>query len=641
MPSPVRRTRPLVLSATLLAVLLTFALGFQSTSSAAGGVLAPGNFTGMGFDACAAPSAATMDKWMKAKENPYRAVGVYISGGLRACSQPNLTASWISHVTGTGWHVLPLTVGPQASCTGFSKRISDNPANMYAAARAQGRTEATTAVSTAGALGIAPRSTLFYDMESWHTGYDRCDASTLWFLAAWTTELHRLGYASGIYSSASTGIRLLDKIASAPPANYVNPDHIWYAQWNDKADTATSYINAGHWTNHQRVHQFYGGHNATNGGVKLNIDSNWLDLTTPVLGGGPKPTPTPTPTPTPSPTAAPTPTVPATPTAKPAPTPTNPVNPATVTCTRDRVSRTSYPNTDAHSAADQVIAAQCLLRRAKLYTGKVDGVWTPQLTTGLRSFQRSVGLPQRSWLDNRTWTALLSAGFAPSLRMGSSQPVPALLALARALNAAAGAQLHGTAYFGELTRTALIRYQRALFGKGSGVADARTWAALHHGEVIPGTAVRPRVEAGQATTATTPAPSASATPDASPSVTPSPTASATPTTGPGTDPATVPVAPGATDPALSVKPAHKVSQRAIGVQAPTHKGAPALPKARQLTVPQMVPHAAPVTPVRAPLFSTALQSRMWTMMNLLDTHAQDVVAAFAPWLAATEAVDGS
>ena len=660
MPSPVRRARsaelsvprrrlllPVTVLAGMLCAAMVIALGLQPSSSATTGVLTPGTFTGMGFDACAAPSATTMDKWMKAKENPYRAVGVYISGGMRACSQPNLTASWISHVTSTGWHVLPLTVGPQASCTGFSKRVSDKPADTYAAARAQGRAEAATAVATAASLGIAARSTLYYDMESWHTGYDDCDASTLWFLSAWTSELHRRGYTSGVYSSASTGIRLLDKIASAPPTGYVNPDHIWFAQWNDKENTATTYINTGHWINHQRVHQFYGGHKATNGGVTINIDSNWLDVTTPVVGGTPAPKPTPTPTQTATPKPTPTPTATA-----PAATPTV-AAPAAVACTRARVSRTSYPNTSARSSAALVIAAQCLLHREHLYTGKVDGVWTSAMTTALRSFQRSVKLPQRSWIDNRTWTALLSAGFGAKVHLGSKKPVHGLLALARALNAAAGAKLHGTGYFGPLTKKALVRYQRAILGKSSGVANARTWKALHNGRVLP-LPKKPaaRTEAGrmQPRVSVEPTiPAATATPGSTPT-TPSsaqPTPSADPTSespaSQGTEPPATapPVAAGAGDPALSATPSRRISQRSIGVKAPVHKAAPALPKAHQLAVPRMVPKAATATPVRTPLFSTVLQSRMWSIMDLLDSRTREAVTALLPWLSATESVDGS
>src|SRR5215213_5334971 len=41
-------------------------------------------FTGLGFDACSTPSSRSMSAW---KSSPYRAVGVYIGGVNRACSQ--------------------------------------------------------------------------------------------------------------------------------------------------------------------------------------------------------------------------------------------------------------------------------------------------------------------------------------------------------------------------------------------------------------------------------------------------------------------------------------------------------------------------------------------------------------------------
>ena len=56
----------------------------RATASADSGV-----FIGLGFDACTAPSTRTMAAW---GSSPYRAVGVYIGGLNRGCSQPNLTA---------------------------------------------------------------------------------------------------------------------------------------------------------------------------------------------------------------------------------------------------------------------------------------------------------------------------------------------------------------------------------------------------------------------------------------------------------------------------------------------------------------------------------------------------------------------
>ena len=59
---------------------------------------------------------------------------------------------------------------------------------------------------------------------------------------------------------------------------------------------------ANRWTDHQRLHQYTGGHNQAWGGATLNIDNDQLNVN---LGGGSFPQPTPTPTPTPAPTYSP------------------------------------------------------------------------------------------------------------------------------------------------------------------------------------------------------------------------------------------------------------------------------------------------------------------------------------------------
>jgi hypothetical protein len=36
-------------------------------------------------------------------------------------------------------------------------------------------------------------------------------------------------------------------------------------------------VPASYWSNHQRLHQYQGGHNETYGGVKINIDNDYID----------------------------------------------------------------------------------------------------------------------------------------------------------------------------------------------------------------------------------------------------------------------------------------------------------------------------------------------------------------------------
>src|SRR5580658_2643337 len=59
------------------------------------------NRVGLGFDVCAAPSAAFMRAWRRS--SPYRAVGIYIGGSDRACDQRNLTAGWVRREAAAGW----------------------------------------------------------------------------------------------------------------------------------------------------------------------------------------------------------------------------------------------------------------------------------------------------------------------------------------------------------------------------------------------------------------------------------------------------------------------------------------------------------------------------------------------------------
>src|SRR5687768_7637277 len=76
----------------------------------------PGSFAGYALDACDAPSQRTMDRWRTGSK--YWGIGIYIAGMNRGCdAQPNLTPSWVAEQSRKGWHLLPLVVGRQASCS--------------------------------------------------------------------------------------------------------------------------------------------------------------------------------------------------------------------------------------------------------------------------------------------------------------------------------------------------------------------------------------------------------------------------------------------------------------------------------------------------------------------------------------------
>jgi len=222
-------------------------------------------YTGLGFDACSTPSASAMSAW---SASPFRAVGIYIGGANEACSQPNLNATWVQQESAAGWVLLPIYVGLQAPKNGCGC-ASIVPAQ----APAEGTAAADDAINQAEAVGISPGNPIYYDMES----YSRNNTNTpavLAFLSAWTTELHAHGYTSGVYSSATTGITdLVSQVGTA----YVEPDEIWNAEWNGQQTTTSNYLPSADWPNHQRLHQYQGGHNATYGGVTINIDSDYVD----------------------------------------------------------------------------------------------------------------------------------------------------------------------------------------------------------------------------------------------------------------------------------------------------------------------------------------------------------------------------
>jgi hypothetical protein len=226
------------------------------------------DFTGLGFDACSTPSSRTMAAWAT---SPYRAIGVYIGGANRACSQPNLTPEWVGEQVGEGWHLIPTYVGLQAptsscgSCAALSANLTQ--------AKLQGAEAARDAVAEAAAVAMGPGSPIYFDMES-YTRTTSATRATLTFLSEWTTQLHALGYASGVYSSSSSGIA---DLAREFGATYTMPDNVWTANWNGARNALDAYLGTELWSAHQRIHQYLGGHDETYGRTTINIDNDYVE----------------------------------------------------------------------------------------------------------------------------------------------------------------------------------------------------------------------------------------------------------------------------------------------------------------------------------------------------------------------------
>ncbi|MEU4421779.1 glycoside hydrolase domain-containing protein [Actinoplanes sp. NPDC024001] len=228
----------------------------------------PGTFRGYAFDACTAPSSDAMKAWLK---SPYRGIGIYFGGASRGCTQANLTAAWVKEQIGRGWRLLPIYVGPQASCTTATKRnLIDNTR-----AATQGRAAADDAVTQAKKLGLSPESVLIYDMEAYKTNDAACEAGVLAFMSAWTARLHDYGYFSGYYSSVSSGIA--DQVAVYNKPGYVRPDYVDFARWDNVVTVNDKSIPASYWTPQRRMKQYGGPHKETWGGFTINIDSNFVD----------------------------------------------------------------------------------------------------------------------------------------------------------------------------------------------------------------------------------------------------------------------------------------------------------------------------------------------------------------------------
>jgi hypothetical protein len=431
-------------AAAVLTALATLAAGLVLAAPArAANVVTPGNFTGYGFDQCTAPSQRAMDAWLFG--SPYWAVGIYISGASRGClSQPNLTPTWVGTQLAKGWRLLAITLGPQASCTTRPRyleqvRISSDPTRSYERARTQGRAEARKTVGAATRLGISTGSTLWYDLEGFDSTRTNCRESALSFLHAWTRQLHTLGYRSGVYSSAASGIKMLDDARVNRPGTYVMPDQIWIADWNRRADVYSSYVRNSGWMPHKRVHQYRGDHNETYNGVTINIDNDWVDL-----GRG----------------------------SDPGREPSHCGGAASYNFS-------TYIVRSVGDRGARVRAIQCLLKNKRIYAGTVDGIYDAETGAAVRTYRISRGLGSSTTMSQSTWIALLSQGEVVLQKYGAAGP--AVRRLQRALNAADPAGLSITGVFESRTMAAVKAYQGGHGMKRTGVAGKGVWRRLMSG----------------------------------------------------------------------------------------------------------------------------------------------------------------
>lgn len=432
----------------VLVVSLGLTAGMLSPAQAANKPT-PGNFTGYGFDQCLTPTQAKMDAWLDS--SPFLAVGIYISGNSRACRvQPNLTPTWVSTQLQKGWRLLPITLGPQASCLKRFPRYGDDPVIIddpgtdghYRSARLQGRREAATAVQAAAALGIVPGSVLWYDLEGFDDSKTDCRESALAFLSGWSTRIKKLGYYSGVYSSAGSGIRQLDLVRTERPGLYVLPDYLWIARWDGVANTSTSYIPDDGWQPHRRIKQYLGGHDETWGGVTINIDRNFLDV-----GKGS-------------------------------------VAPAETHCRGVEIGFPTYRTlVPGKKRPYLTLALKCLLKERGYYRGTMSYGYGPAIIRAARSWQVKHGFAASDRFTRKHWVALLSQGNTPVLKYGSGSKF--VRRVQRAMNAArtsAQTPLAITGVYDATTVRAVRAWQASVGLPVTGVVAGDSWAALHAGK---------------------------------------------------------------------------------------------------------------------------------------------------------------
>lgn len=400
----------------------------------------PEGWSGFAFDACRAPSQRTMDRWRRT--SPFLGVGVYIGGPLRACPQRHLTKRWVDRQLRSGWKLLPIWVGPQASCTSYRRRIDARPGaeRRFPHAHRQGIKAARGANRAARSLGIPKGTTLWYDLEYFSAHHDRCRNSSLRFLSGWTEEVRRHGYRSGVYSSVSAAIRALGEARDR--RHVVAPDHVWFAWENHQADANMHpYVRARRWKEHARVHQFSLDTRASYGGIAMDIDRNFVDLGRP---------------------------------------PARRHEPARCGAAVDL---RGFPTLAHGRSGSRVAAAQCLLNGLAPAARRVaaTGSYGAGTREAVLRFQRGRRLDGTGRLNRRTWTALLAAGPRVVLKRGSVGPP--VRRLQRALNAALPRSIEVSGYFGPRTASALRRYHERVGLHDVVVVNNRTWEALGEGRL--------------------------------------------------------------------------------------------------------------------------------------------------------------
>ncbi|MBC7633066.1 glycoside hydrolase domain-containing protein [Aeromicrobium sp.] len=440
MSSPASRLRIAGLITGFAATLLLSSTALTSPAGAATPA-SPGSFTGFGFDACVAPSQKVMDAWNL--RSPYAAIGIYVSGSSRYCGdkyQPNLSKAWVATNASHGWRFLPIHVGRQSPCyrndpdsRAQRSRMSTSPTK----ARAQGKVDAAETIGALQKYGLPKKTASYLDLE-WYARSRTCDNAVLEFVDGWTDYLHAKGYTSGVYSSGSSAIAVIDEAREARRKHFTLPDHLWVAWTNKKADTKGGpYLSDAGWKNHQRIHQYHNGVNQTFGGHQLNIDKDYLDV-----GKG------------------------------------SVASSESLPC-NVRMSFSRYPRLEVGDKGPAVATLQCLLHRQGLKKSVTESFGTGT-SKAIEAYRNRLGWKPLGRTTRATWTALFSSGTRPRvLKQGSVGQ--SVWRLQHSLSAA-GLSLSPTGVYDPRTVAAVRAFRKARGLSAYDTTDTAIWSLLQHGK---------------------------------------------------------------------------------------------------------------------------------------------------------------
>lgn len=442
--SPTARLFGLAVAALLTAVLAPVG----SSSASAVTPQAPGSHRGYAFDACVAPSQKVMDAW--GKYSPYQAIGIYVSGNSRYCGdkyQPNLSKTWVLANAAKGWQFMPIHVGYQSPC------FKNNPSSRVqkkklptdtTKARALGISDANETIAAFGKYGLGKNSVSYLDLE-WYARTTTCDNAILAFIDGWTDRLHAKGFRSGVYSSGSAAIALLNEVRSGRKkvsfVKMTNPDQMWVAWTNKKADTdAGPYLADKYWAK-QRIHQFHNGTDETYGGHTINIDRNYMEV-----GNGWQFTADPK------------------------------------ACGNVTMTYSTYPLLKKGSTAPQVRALQCALKQLGYKKDVTSEVGTGTINA-VNAYRKKKGWAQTGQTTPGFWTALLAEGSTPYvLKYGATGE--RVWRLQRSLRAAGCAPI-ATGVFDHATERCVSKYRKSAKQTGYITVTADVWAKLRAAHRLP------------------------------------------------------------------------------------------------------------------------------------------------------------